>query len=265
VTAATHLFHQKLTLDGTTVSLATAGADLLAGRPALLLLHGAGMDHSVWGTIQAALSAGGTPALAPDFPGHGQSPGQPLSTIPDLADWTVRVIGALALERPILAGHSLGALVALEAARRLGGRAGGLALIGAAAEMPVNPALLAAARQNPELAAEMIAGWGYGPAAQADGRAEAGRRVLAASPPGALAADLQACADYTGGLSAAARIGCRAVVIAGEKDRMTPASRGRALANAIAGARYHELPGIGHMLPEEAPERLTSLLIGLME
>ena len=33
--------------------------------------------------------------------------------------------------------------------------------------MPVNPALLDAARGDPERAAGMIAGWGYGPAAQA--------------------------------------------------------------------------------------------------
>jgi pimeloyl-ACP methyl ester carboxylesterase len=45
---------------------------------------------------------------------------------------------------------------------------------------------------------------------------------------------------------------------------MTPAKRGRALAEAVPGARYEELAGIGHMLPEETPERLAALVLGLV-
>jgi pimeloyl-ACP methyl ester carboxylesterase len=159
----------------------------------------------------------------------------------------------------------MGALVAMEAATSLGARAASIALIGAAAEMPVHPALLEAAREDRARAAKMIAGWAFGPAAQADGQAEAGRRLIAASPPGVLAADLQACADYRNGPDAAGQLGCPVLVIAGEKDKMTPARRGRALAEAIRGARHEELPGIGHMLPVEAPERVSELLLSIAQ
>ena len=265
MTSATHYFERKLSLDGTSVSLAGTQAGPVSDRPAILLLHGAGMDHRAWSASLAALAAAGAPALAPAFPGHGSSAGKPLATIYDLADWTVRLIDALGLRRPALAGHSMGALVALEAAARLGRRAAGLALIGAAAEMPVNPALLAAAREDRERAAARIAGWGYGPAAQADGRAEAGRRVLAASAPGALAADLQACAEYAGAAAAGAQVRCPVLVISGEKDKMTPAKRGRALADAIPGAVFVEIPGAGHMLPEEAADTVPAALLKLVQ
>ena len=48
-------------------------------------------------------------------------------------------------------------MVALEAAARLGMRVTGLALIGAAPEMPVNAALMTAARENLPQAAALIA------------------------------------------------------------------------------------------------------------
>jgi pimeloyl-ACP methyl ester carboxylesterase len=223
------------------------------------------MDRRAWAGAMELLAAHRIAASAPDFPGHGQSQGNPLPTISELAGWTLRLADALGLQRFALAGHSMGALVALDAAAELGERAAGLALIGAAPQMPVNDALLAAARDDLAQAATMIAGWGYGPAAQADGRAEGGRRLIAGSRPGVLAADLRACADYSGAAEAAARIGCPALVIAGAKDRMTPAKRGRGLAEAIGTARFVELPEIGHMLPEEAPEVVAEALCSLAQ
>ncbi len=178
-----------------------------------------------------------------------------------MADWTARLVDALGLERLALAGHSMGAIVALEAAARLGARSTGLGLIAAASEMPVNAALSTAANEDLERAAAMISSWAYSPAAQADGRAEAGRRMIAQSPPGVLAADLRACASYRGAARAAARIECPVVVVAGAKDRMIPARHGRALAEAIRGAEFLELPEIGHMPIVEAPSLVADALV----
>ncbi len=232
-----------------------------SGDPAILLLHGAGMDHRAWEAQLAALGARGVRAFAPDFPGHGRSDGPALTGVPALAAWTLRLVEALGLKRLALAGHSMGALVALEATARLGGRATGLALIGAAPEMPVNAALMTAAHEDLAQAAAMIAGWGYGPAAQTDGRAEAGRQMIAGSPPGVLAVDLAACATYLDAATAAGRVTCTALVVAGAKDRMTPAKRGQALAEAIPGAEFVELLEVGHMLMSEAPDAVTDALV----
>jgi len=256
------MFEESLELDGSLVRLAATAA---GARPTLLLLHGAGMDRRVWAGPMRLLAARGIAVCAPDFPGHGESQGRALPSISGLAGWTLRLADALGLQPLTMAGHSMGALVALEAAAELGVRAAGLGPIGAAPKLPVNEALLAAAREDLPQAAAMISGWGYGPAAQADGRAEAGRRLLASSRPGVLAADLQACAGYAGAGSAAGRLRCPVLVVAGAKDRMTPAKRGRPLAEAIAGARFVELPEIGHMLPEEAPEALAEALCGLAQ
>ncbi len=252
-----------LWVGGAAIHLVETPGDAPRG-PAMLLLHGAGMDHRVWEAPRAALGARSVHVLAPDLPGHGRSEGPALGNISALAEWVLRLADGLDLQRLALAGHSMGALAALEAGARLGARSVGLALIGATPRMTVNAALLAAAQDDLPRAAEMISSWGFGAAAQASGLAEAGRRMIAASARGVLAADLMACAQYDGAADATKRIGCPAVVIAGAKDRMTPALHGRALARMISGARFLEVPEVGHMLPQEAPKAVTDAVLGLM-
>ena len=50
-------------------------------------------------------------------------------------------------------------------------------------------------------------------------------------------------------------------VVVGSRDLLTPPRLGRALAAAIPGARLVELPGAGHMLPYEEPDRLAEIIL----
>ena len=108
-------------------------------------------------------------------------------------------------------GHSMGSLVALEAAARASGAAG-LVLIGSAATMPVHPDLLAAAAANEHAAIDMVNLWGYGYAAglggsppPASGWWAQGSACCRARRPGVLYNDLAACNAYRDGLAAAAQ------------------------------------------------------------
>ena len=161
--------------------------ELATGPRVLLLLHGAGMDGGAWEPQLAALATGGIAAVAPSFPGHGLSEGAPLNEISALTSWLLRLTEAMGGTRWALAGHSMGALLALELSARAQERIVSLALIGAAMRMPVNPDLLTAAREDVPKAAALISRWGYGARARADGRAELGRQQLASSRPGVLA------------------------------------------------------------------------------
>ena len=107
----------RITVDGGDAFAATGGRDFDRSLPAIVFLHGAGMDHSVWALLARAFAYHGCAVLAPDFPGHGRSAGAPLTSIPALADWTVALIAAAGAKGARLVGHSMGSLVALEAAR----------------------------------------------------------------------------------------------------------------------------------------------------
>jgi pimeloyl-ACP methyl ester carboxylesterase len=80
-----------------------------------------------------------------------------------------------------------------------------------------------------------------------------GVRVLEASKPGVLYADLSASNAYDA-KEAAAKIEVPVTIVLAERDLMTPAKNGKALAALIPGAKVVLLAGAGHMLPAEKPD-----------
>jgi pimeloyl-ACP methyl ester carboxylesterase len=52
-------------------------------------------------------------------------------------------------------------------------------------------------------------------------------------------------------------IGLPTTVLVGTRDRLTPVRLGRSIAERIPGAQLVILPGAGHMLPLEAPDRIV--------
>lgn len=252
---------------GHRVFAATGGAGFDPSRPAVILVHGAGMDHGVWALQSRALAHSGCSVLAVDLPGHGRSEGEALTSISALADWLAEFIIAAGLDAAVVAGHSMGALAALELGARHPERVRGLVLIGAAAAMPVHSDLIAAAAEELPAAVAMITAWGFSPTAALGGSPApglwltgGGRRLLERSRPGVLHADLAACNAYGDGEAAAVRIRCPAAVVAGGADRMSPAKAGRALAALIPGAGIEVLDGAGHMLMAERPEAVLTVL-----
>jgi pimeloyl-ACP methyl ester carboxylesterase len=258
----------ELQLDDARVFLADQGRRFAPAKPTLLFVHGAGMDHSVWPLQARHFAYRGWNALALDLPGHGRSDGEQRTSIEAQADWLQAVIKALGVPAVDVVGHSMGALVGLELAARHRKRVGRLALLGAAARMPVHPDLLAAAAGPGPRAALLICDWGFGPAGHLGGHKAPGSwmmghglRLLERSVGPVLQTDLAACNAYQDGLAAAAKVRCPTLVVAGALDRMTPARQGSRLAEAIKDAQFVTLPMAGHMLMVEQPDATLDALV----
>jgi pimeloyl-ACP methyl ester carboxylesterase len=88
------------------------------------------------------------------------------------------------------------------------------------------------------------------------------QRVLQACAPGVLHSDLAACNSYADALEAGAKVTVPTTLVLGERDMMTPAKAGKALAAAIPNARTVVLRGAGHMLMSERPDELLAALTG---
>ncbi|KND60568.1 Beta-ketoadipate enol-lactone hydrolase [Candidatus Burkholderia verschuerenii] len=104
-----------------------------AGQAAetVVLIHGVGMNRSVWAPQVDALTAH-FQVLAYDMPGHGES-ALP-SAEPTLAEYAMRLaalLDALKIERAHVVGHSMGALVALEFALTFPDRTSSVAALNA--------------------------------------------------------------------------------------------------------------------------------------
>lgn len=231
-----------------TVYIHRGGVEAGSG-PAVIFIHGAGGDHTVWRFQTRWLAHGGYRVAAPDLPGHGRSSEPIRHSIEEWADWVVAFAAKWAPATII--GHSMGGLIALAATASCPERFSGLVLVGTTPRMAVHPKLLASARDDSPLAAELLAAWSY-PAGFGGGHLEAGtwqpggtERLIRRSPSHALATDLAACAAYDGE-GAARAVEVPALVVVGRADRMTPPRQQRELAGLIAGARLVEMEGVGH-------------------
>lgn len=257
----------QLIVDGAETFATTGGKPFDPKLPLVIFLHGAGFDHSMWSLFSRWFSHHGYSVLAPDLPGHGRSKSHLIPSIAGMADWTIKLMEAAGATQARLVGHSMGSLIALDAAARYPEKIVGISLIGTGATTPVSPDLLAAAKANDHAAIDMVSIWGFGFRAglggsQAPGlwMLSGGQRVLEHGQPGVLFNDLAACNDFKDTLDAAAKIKAPATLILGERDMMTPLKSGRQLAAALANSTEVILPGAGHMLTAERPDHVLAAL-----
>ena len=264
----------SLEVRGQAVGVATGGvvpdATSAADAPVVLLVHGAGMNRTVWQLQTRWLAHHGYTPLALDLPGHGNSDGEPLGSVAEMSGWLGDAVTAVcerfSCDDVRLVGHSMGSLICTEAAAADQGRIARLVLMGTAAAMPVHPALLGAAEKNELLAPELMTAWGHGSRAHVATNPTPGLwmvgggvALLERADDGVIHADLSACAAYEAG-DVAARVGCPVTVIVGSEDKMTPPRAAAPLIADFANCDVVHLAGAGHMMMNEDPAAVRTAL-----
>ncbi len=244
----------------------TGGRPFDAARPALVFVHGAAFDHSVWQWQSRYFAHHGFTVLAVDLPAHGRSPGIARTSIEQLAHWVIALLDAAALERATLVGHSMGSLVVLEAALRYPERVARLALLGTSVPMAVGEAFLAAARDDSPAAFEMETTWGHArngwlaqSAVPGQSLPGAARRLNDRARKGVLYADLEACRTYVASDAALGELKVPTLVVAAQRDQMTPWKAGRSVASRIPAAAFTSVDA-GHSMMSEAPRETLAAL-----
>jgi pimeloyl-ACP methyl ester carboxylesterase len=253
----------KLMVNGFETHVATGGKDFDASLPTVLFLHGSGLDHRGWALQTRWFAYNGFGVLAPDFPGHSLSKGDACTSIEQSGEWLVDFLDAAGVSAAHIVGHSQGFLSALEAAKLRPSALKSLTGIGTSAAIPVNPMLIETAQKSPFKAAEMMLQWGFGNKMHIGASATPGmqpiaigRQIMGNNP---LAADLQCCADYSGGAEVVNHLKVPSAMILAGQDKMTPLKAGRAIAETLK-AKLTILKDYGHMLPIEAPKEVLVAL-----
>lgn len=262
----------NLDVDGDPIYAYTGAREFDPAADPLIFVHGGGLDHTVWLLQSRYFAHHGHGVLAVDLPAHGKSGGRPLESIPDMADWIVRLMDVAGIETATLVGHSMGALVVHEAAARHPGRVLRIVAIGISVPMPVTDALLSAAKADEHDAFDMVNIWGHGSSAHVGGNQSPGMwmigsgiRLLERSAPGVLYADLNACNEYRSGLESSARITCPVHAILGREDRMSPVRAAQPLIETLADCKVTIIENCGHMLMAERPGEVLDILIDALE
>jgi pimeloyl-ACP methyl ester carboxylesterase len=252
------------------VRAVTLAYDRIGTGPPLLLVHGLGMCKEVWRPVLADL-AREREVVAVDMPGFGASPPGP-RTVEELAQALAEFAAGLGLERPHVAGNSLGGGVALTMGAM--GAASSVCAVSpigfmVGREATYGRAVLASTRRIAEVLA---------PAAAAVSRSALLRTLLsshAASRPWRIPAGdaahwmrvyarapafwelLEALDRWRAPVPA-----CPTTVAWGERDRLLIFSRQAPRARRLLpGAEHVALRGCGHVPTWDDPEQVASVLL----
>ena len=249
----------------------TGGKAFGRGLPTIVFLHGALHDHSVWTLLARWFAHHGHGVLAPDLPGHGRSAGPALESVEALGEWLLELLDAAGVgEGVVVVGHSMGSLIALEAAARAPARFDRLVMMATAYPMAVSAALLETAAAEPLLAIDRVNVFSHsslaakpaypGPGSWTAGgnRALMRRMQSGASAENLFLLDFEVCNRYARGLEAAASVACPVTFILGAQDRMTAPRQATELAGAL-DARVETVLA-GHALMAEAPDAVLAAL-----
>ena len=263
----------KFDVQGRSAYAYTGGKPWADGDRCVVFIHGALNDHSVWTLLARWYAHHGYRVLAVDQPAHGRSDGPAVASVEALADWVLALLDAAGVRSAHLVGHSMGSLIALEAASRAPDRADGLVMIGTAYPMKVSDALLSTARDDPARAIAMVNAFSHsgiaskpsypGPGAWLHGGASAlmhrmQQGATSASAGNLFAHDFRVCDAYANGLEAAARVTCKSTLIVGTRDVMTPVKATKELASVL---RATVAPVVsGHALMQEAPDAVLNAM-----
>lgn len=256
----------KIEVNGEQVFYGTGSGHADANAQAILFLHGAGMDHTVWVMPARYFARHGFRVIAPDLPGHGMSTGTPLTSIRAMRDWVLAVQDTFNISSSSLVGHSMGSLVSFATTASNPERVDKVALLGTAAPMPVSEGLLGAAFDNHHAAIDMSNTWSHSAAAKLGSSGQpgswnlnTGMRLLERTANGVYHADLSACNGFEA-TEFGQVDGTPALVIAGSGDQMTPLRSGLKVAAAIPNSKTIVLDGCGHSMLSEQPNAVLDAL-----
>lgn len=268
-----------IAIDGTTIHYDTAGAG-----PVVLMLQGVGLIGAAWKPQVDDLQSNYT-VITVDNRGVGGSSADDGTTltIGRMAMDALAVLDAESVSAAHVVGHSMGGAIALALAAEAPSRVRSLSLLctfrrGRDATA-LTPGVLwyglrtrigtRAMRRNAFLDLVMPSDWlrTVDRDALATRVGEVFGRDLA-DEPGMTMPQLRAMARFDPGDSLAKLGSIPTVVVSAAKDRIARPASGRALAAAIPGARYVEIPGAGHAVPLQLTDEINRLLrehIGTVE
>lgn len=228
-----------------------------AHRQSLVFIHGSGSNSGVWvhqyGRLHSLFNI-----AAVNLPGHGSSGGHPAESIAGYVENVKDMLDVLALERPVLIGHSMGAAIALGLAAKYPCHISGIVTLGGGVTLPVNPDILEGLKHQPAVVLDMICKFSLAKENRPK-LFDALRANLSETDIGVIANDMRACnaLDLTQELQ---KISVPTLVICGAQDKMTPPASSEQIASGIPDAKLLLIDGAGHMVMMEKTGEVNDAL-----
>jgi 3-oxoadipate enol-lactonase len=245
----------------------------VAGGPTLVLLHGVGGGHQVWDSCRKAAFHAGFRAIAFDLPMYGASAAIEPYTLAGAAQAVARTLASIGITEAVWLGHSMGGMVAQEAAAHTPQSVQGLILAGTspafgkpggdwqAQFLAARFAPLDAGKSMPALAQELV------PSMVALDCAFAVREsaitVMSGVTEATYRCALTALSQFDRRANLAA-ITVPTLCIAGEFDRNAAPDIVQKMAARIPQAQYALMHGIGHLMNMEDEAGFNRLVVDFL-
>lgn len=243
--------------------------ECMGSGPALVLLHGYPLDHSIWTQQMSDLSQK-YQVIIPDLRGFGKSSApEGIYHMHSMAEDVVALLNHLQVDKAVIAGHSMGGYIALAFAMQYPDRLAGLGLVctqsredddagrtrryetadavstqGSKVVAEVMPDKLV--YKNPELSNRL-----YG-------------MIMETRPVGIIGA-LKGMAERENMRPNLARIDVPVEIIASREDALIPPERSQEMAEMIPHAHLTVFEECGHMPMMEKPSSVSEVLHNLMQ
>ena len=245
-----------------------------SGDTAVFLLHGVGGGHAAWAQTQPVLASEGFRCIAWDAPGYGASPLAIPYTMESLATALLDLMAHVGAGRNVILGHSMGGMIAQEAAALDPSKVDGLILFATSPAfgkpggdwqqqfLSSRFARLDAGGGMAGLAPKLVAGM-IGPNADASAIVSA-VALMSSVPESTYRAALSAIVSFNR-LGNLRRIHVPTLCLAGELDTNAPPAVMERMAVRIPNAVYQCLPGVGHLGNMESPPAFNAAVLDFLK
>ncbi|MDX8482603.1 alpha/beta hydrolase [Mesorhizobium sp. VK24D] len=240
-----------------------AYVEIAGSGPPLVLVHGFTDTSRSFSLLAPHLR--GRRLIMPDLRGHGGSQAGEGFDITDFSDDVAGLIRSLRLARPVVVGHSLGAMVSIALAARHPELIGGLVVMAGAlkADFASDHALVVgvAALRDPISPADPFYDWWHQCGPGVPQAFLAGMAKDASAMPAARWRAILQGVRRTDLTAAARSVRTRALIIAGAADPLFGEAHQQALAQELAGSRLLRAQDCGHN-PHWDDPALVAAIIG---
>ncbi|WP_292120887.1 alpha/beta hydrolase [Mesorhizobium sp.] len=240
--------------------------EIAGSEPPLVLVHGFTDTSRSFSLLVPYLA--GRRLIMPDLRGHGASQAGEDCAVADFAEDIAGLIRRLRLDRPVLVGHSLGAMVSIALAARHPELIGGLVVVAGTLKTgfaPDHPLVAGvAALRDPIAPADPFYDWWH---ACGPGVPRAFLAAMAQDASAMPAARWRAILEEIRrtDLTATARaVRVRTLIIAGACDPLFGEAHQQALAEALAGSRLVWAEHCGHNPHWEDPAFVAEAIVEMM-
>jgi len=254
----------KYRINGTTLACDQLGES----GPPLVLIHGFGLNRSIWSEMASAYLPAAR-VILPDVRGHGESDAPAgVYSMDLLAADLAGLLDQLDVEKTVVCGHSMGGYISLAFAARYPNRLAGLGLIASRADAD-SPEKRAGRYRLAEDVLERGAGVladSLAPRLSRDPAVVklAREQIMQTKPRGIIGAALGMAErpDRTAFLTG---LDLPTLIAAGEEDQIVPFADAQKMAEGLRQGTFRGLPAAGHMPMVEQPEALGRVLSAFVQ